>query len=161
MTMRHATEADIPAAEEIYKAAREFMRETGNPTQWAGEYPAAWDIAEGIKDGTSYVMEDDGEIIATFYFRIGRDSTYDKIYEGEWKNGEPYGVIHRIAVKYHGRGIAARCFEECFRLSGNLKIDTHRDNAPMRRALEKRGFEYCGIIYIENGGERLAYQKTK
>ena len=37
----------------------------------------------------------------------------------------------------------------------NIRIDTHRDNKPMRHLLEKYGFTYCGIIYLLNGDERL------
>ena len=81
--------------------------------------------------------------------------------DGEWKNSAPYGAIHRIAVKYHGRGIVDFCFRECFLRFPNLKIDTHRDNIPMQKCLKRAGFEYCGIIYLANGDERLAYQKTK
>lgn len=161
ITIRPARVEDIAAADEIYKAAREFMIKAGNPTQWSGTYPEGYDVACGIKDGTSYVAEEDGEIVATFYFKLGTDKIYDKIYEGAWKNSDEYGIIHRIAVKYHGRGIATRCYKECFDICRNLRIDTHRDNLPMQRSLEKCGFEYCGIIYLENGDERLAYQKTK
>ena len=151
----------IAAADEIYRAAREFMISAGNPTQWSGAYPEGYDVERGIRNGTSYVAEEDGEIVATFYFKPGNDPTYDVIYDGEWKNSDEYGVIHRIAVKYHGRAIAARCYEECFAVCKNLKIDTHRDNIPMQRSLEKCGFEYCGIIHLANGDERLAYQKIK
>ena len=31
----------------------------------------------------------------------------------------------------------------------------------MRSALEQLGFTYCGIIYLENGDTRVAYQKIK
>jgi RimJ/RimL family protein N-acetyltransferase len=41
----------------------------------------------------------------------------------------------------------------------NLKIDTHRDNIPMQKVLKRNGFSECGIIYIENGDERIAFQK--
>ena len=30
----------------------------------------------------------------------------------------------------------------------------------MRHLMEKHGFDYCGIIYLANGDERLAFQKT-
>jgi len=30
----------------------------------------------------------------------------------------------------------------------------------MQHCIEKYGFTYCGIIYLSNGDERLAYQKT-
>ena len=29
----------------------------------------------------------------------------------------------------------------------------------MKRALEKNGFKYCGVIRIANGDARIAYQK--
>lgn len=162
MFIRPATPADVNEAAKIYDNAREFMKKSGNPTQWAGEYPNGYDVEIGIANGTSYVCEDNGEIVATFHFEMNTDDpTYRKIYEGEWKNSEPYAVIHRIAVKYNGRGIADFCYSECFKLQQNIKIDTHRNNLPMQKSLTKNGFEYCGIIYLENGEERLAYQKVK
>ena len=162
MFIRLATHADIDAAAKIYESARGFMKESGNPTQWNGEYPNGYDVELGIEGGTSYVCEEDGEILATFHFQADADdTTYRKIYDGCWKNNQPYGVIHRIAVKYHGRGIADFCYRECFKLCQNLKIDTHRDNLPMQKSLVKNGFEYCGIIYLHDGSERVAYQKVK
>ena len=162
MFIRLAKEADVNAAAEIYENARKFMVQSGNPTQWAGEYPNGYDVRLGIERGTSYVCEDNGDIVATFHFEANADDpTYRKIYDGEWKNSLPYGVIHRIAVKYHGKGIVDFCFNECFKLIPNLKIDTHENNIPMKKALLRCGFEYCGIIYLANGESRMAYQKTK
>ena len=162
MFIRLAKEADVNAAAEIYENARKFMAQSGNPTQWAGEYPSGYDVRLGIEKGTSYVCEDNGEIVATFHFEANADDpTYRKIYDGEWKNNLPYGVIHRIAVKYHGKGIVDFCFSECFKLISNLKIDTHENNTPMKKCLLRNGFEYCGIIYLANGESRVAYQKVK
>ena len=39
----------------------------------------------------------------------------------------------------------------------NVRIDTHADNASMKYILSKLGFEYTGVIYIENGEVRDAY----
>lgn len=161
MKIRLAILSDVEAANEIYDKAREYMRTSGNSEQWSGAYPGKSDIIAGISDGTSYVCEEDGEIVATFHFKLGNDPIYDRIYDGEWKNEEEYAAIHRIAVKHHGRGIADFCYNECFRMYPNLKIDTHRDNIPMQKSLKKNGFEYCGIIYLQNGEERLAYQRYK
>lgn len=163
MTIRKTTVHDVAAAAKIYDDARAFMRAAGNPTQWANDYPNRESVLADIEDGVGYVCEDDGEIVAVFMFRIGNDETYDVIYDGEWQNDEPYAVIHRIAVaeKAHGRGVASFCFAECFRRFPNLKIDTHRDNIPMQRALARAGFVRCGIIHIKNGEERIAFQKCK
>lgn len=159
MRIRKTKTEDIDKIIEIYTAARRFMRENGNPSQWNKSYPERSDILSDIAAGNSYVCEDRDEIVAAFYFCVGVDPTYEKIYNGSWKNTDEYGVIHRIAVKYNGRGIVGFCFDECYKIIPNLRIDTHRDNFPMQRALLKSGFQYCGIIYLESGDERLAYQK--
>ena len=43
-----------------------------------------------------------------------------------------------------------------------MRIDTHAENLPMQRALEKAGFTPCGMIYLiggrEDGDPRLAYE---
>ena len=162
MFLRLATREDVPAIERIYEDARLYMRENGNPNQWNGLHPNGEDALAGIKEGTSYVCEDGGEVVATFYFKMNaNDPTYHSIYDGEWKSDTPYAVIHRIAVKHHGRGIIDFCFDECFRMFPHIRIDTHRDNIPMQKCLVRHGFEYCGIIYLMSGDERLAYQKTK
>jgi RimJ/RimL family protein N-acetyltransferase len=50
--------------------------------------------------------------------------------------------------------------EFCFSKTDNIRIDTHDDNKTMQHILLKNGFTYCGIIYLKNGDERLAYQKV-
>ena len=47
----------------------------------------------------------------------------------------------------------------CFTCEANIRIDTHRDNTIMQHNILKHGFNYCGIIYLASGDERLAYQK--
>ncbi|MBR1526072.1 MAG: hypothetical protein IJ640_05360 [Prevotella sp.] len=49
----------------------------------------------------------------------------------------------------------------CFGITDNIRIDTHRDNRIMQHLMQKEGFTYCGIIYLDNGDERLAYQKMR
>ena len=159
MIIRKTTYADVDAVAEIYENAKIFMRKNGNHDQWNLGYPNRDTVLEDIEAGVGYVCEDEGEVVATFMFNIGDDKTYKIMYEGAWKNDRPYAVIHRVAVKKHGCGIIDFCFEECFKKYPNLKIDTHRDNIPMQRVLERNGFVYCGIIHIETGDERLAYQK--
>ena len=161
MQIRKTTEADLPQIEKIYENAKKFMRETGNPNQWNTEGPNGLSAREDMENGVGYVAEQDGEILAVFMFSQVLDPTYAKIYGGKWLSDAPYGVIHRIAVAKQGQGIIGFCIDKCFARCRNLRIDTHRDNLPMQRALIKRGFVYCGIIHLANGDERLAYQKVE
>lgn len=161
MIVRKTAVGDIPAAMSIYEQARNYMKEHGNPTQWAGGYPPLSLIEDDVDNGRSFVVEDEGEIVCVFAFLEGPDPTYINIYEGEWLNDKPYSVIHRIAVSSHRRGVASFVFEWAVSRCHNLKIDTHRDNIPMQNSLKKNGFIYCGIIYLGNGDERIAFQKTE
>ena len=146
----------------IYDSARVFMRESGNPNQWAGKYPDEDTVLRDIEKEKLYVCTENNDILAVFFYTVGIDPTYLKIYEGAWVNDKPYGVIHRIAVsdKARGKGVAKVCFDFAYDKCGNVRIDTHRDNIPMQRALEKNGFVRCGIIYLANGDERIAFQRA-
>ncbi len=159
MEIRKARQSDIDAISEIYSSARSFMAAAGNPSQWKNGYPSRENIVADLGEDCLYVVEENAELLAVFYFRVGEDETYLKIYDGAWLSDEKYGVIHRIAVKAHGRGLAGAIFDYCFHIIPSLRIDTHRDNLPMQKSLEKSGFRYCGIIHLKNGEERLAFQK--
>ena len=153
-----ASLSQLPQILAIYEKARNFMTQTGNPNQWGTAYPPEEMIRQDILNGKCYVNLWNGAICAVFYFAVEEDPTYGYI-EGAWLNDAPYGVIHRIAVGENGRGTAAECFKFAYECCGNLRIDTHEDNIPMQRCLAKNGFHRCGIIYLEDGDPRIAYQK--
>ena len=160
MEIRQARLEELSQIMEIYDNARAFMRASGNPTQWSGGYPSEALIRNDIASDKLYVCEDTDGLAGVFYFAIEDDPTYRKIYGGAWRNDEPYAVIHRIAVAKQGRGVVSRCFDFAFSKYPNLKIDTHKDNIPMQKALAKNGFLPCGTIYLESGDARIAYQRT-
>lgn len=159
MQIRKTNPADFDTVMQIYRAAREFMIASGNPTQWWEGYPPEALILDDIARGDSFVVVEGDKILAVFLYREGIDPTYINIENGEWLNDDPYGVIHRIAVAEKGSGVASFVFDTVFSWCGNIRIDTHQDNKPMQRALEKNGFKYCGIIRIATGDPRVAYQK--
>lgn len=156
-----ATLDDLSEIMPIYSSAREFMRNTGNIGQWVNGYPKEQFIIEEIKAGHCFVCENQvGEITGTFCFIVGEDPTYLKIYNGEWLNDEQYGTVHRIASSGKDSGVAKACFEWCFNQCSNIRVDTHRNNFIMQQVFENLKFHYCGIIYLSDGSERLAYQKS-
>ncbi len=145
---------------EIYEDAKKFQRRTGNMHQWTGAYPGEESAREDIDNGKLYVIEQDGEIHGVFFFDCGIEPTYLKIYDGAWPSDEPYGFIHRIAGDGAVRGVVRLATEWALTRCSRVRIDTHRDNVVMQRALASAGYQYCGIIYLQSGDERLAFQKT-
>lgn len=159
MTVRNATPQELEAIKEIYENAKLFMRSSGNMHQWTGDYPSRTLILRDIENGNCFVYEEDGEILGVFCLFEGPDVTYGRIDGGNWLDDSDYYVIHRIAMKAHGKGIAQKCFDYGMSKNNHLRIDTHKDNIPMQRALLKYGFQKCGIIYLELGDERIAFEK--
>ncbi len=159
--IRKAVREDLWEILEIYAKARSFMAANGNPNQWKTTKPDPKLVEQDIENGLSYVCICEGEIAGVMAFIPGEDPTYKVIVDGEWLDGEPYCVVHRIASSgvYKGAGtfMLRWAFEQC----GNVRIDTHVDNKVMRGLLTKLGYSYCGIIFLADGDERLAYQKNK
>lgn len=155
-----STFADLPVIMELYDYGRRIMRNNGNMNQWTNGYPTQEVVMQDIAQGNSFLcLENDGRPVGIFAFIVGKDPTYARIYDGQWLDDtQPYGTIHRLASRDDVRGVSAACFDWCRVQISNLRADTHRDNRIMQHILLKQGFSYCGIIYLLNGDERLAYQ---
>ena len=137
--------------------------ETKAPEKGAKRPETAGEPADGVT-----------AVWGTFALLTDGEPVYDRIYEGAWHApdrdaaGHPtYLAIHRVAISvaHRGSGISTAILDyaaaEAHRLGrGFLRIDTHRGNVVMRRMLEKHGFTYRGIIYLENGDERVAYERV-
>jgi len=155
-----ATADHLPQILDIYHHARQYMCQQGNPNQWKDNHPAESLLRQDIAAGQLYVCMDAQQIAGVFFYSRRPDPTYARIDGGAWCNNEPYGVIHRLAAGQHRKGVASACFRYALTQCPNLRIDTHEDNIPMQRALEKNGFHRCGIIYLANGDARIAYHKV-
>lgn len=160
MEILKATTGDLDSITAIYDNARKYMCENGNPNQWTNGYPTREDVLRDISNGNSYVIKEGDEVLAVFVFILGEEPTYQVIKDGNWSYDLPYGTIHRIASSGKAGNITGICFEYCLAKVDYLRIDTHKDNLPMRRAIERFGFKECGIIYVRNG-ERIAFDYRK
>ena len=160
--IRKSRVEDIDDINSIFDSARQYMRANNNMTQWNNSYPSIDDINRDIAFGNSFVGQDNkGEIIFTFTFIIGEDPTYKVIKNGDWLNEDPYGTIHRIASNGKVGGVLKMACEYCFNHIDNIRIDTHKDNKPMLKALNNLGFKKCGNIICRDGSPRIAFQKIK
>lgn len=163
ITIRSAQTDDLPKLMKIFEEAKQIMRKDGNMQQWTKGYPTESIILNDIRQGNCYVcLDSDKHIVGTFTFIPGTEPTYTTIYQGAWlENEQPYATIHRLASTTQSHGIAKACLDWCGQRCSNLRADTHRDNHILQHILEKHGFKHCGIIYLLNGDERLAYQRIK
>lgn len=162
MEIRRARLEELNEIMDLYEQARQFMRRSGNLDQWTGGQPGRELIEGDIRAGHCYLAIEGGETAGVFCFFCGRDA--EPVYaviDGAWLDDGPYGVLHRVASSGRAKGLVAACADWCLDRCPSLRIDTHRDNRPMRRALERCGFRYCGAVDYGAAGERLAYQKLR
>ncbi|WP_455537802.1 GNAT family N-acetyltransferase [Terrisporobacter sp.] len=166
MEFRQSVKSDIPKVMSIIKQAQAYFKEN-NIDQWQNGYPNEGIIDNDIKNEESYVMIKDGEVVATTVISFREELTYKDIIDGKWLTNGEYGVIHRIAVdnNYKGLGISHKIIKYAENLCleqgvHSIKIDTHEENVPMQSLLKKNGFKYCGVIYLEDGAKRVAFEKT-
>ena len=158
-----ATADDLPVCMKILDSGRSFQRQQGF-TQWRDGYPGVEDVLSDIACGGAHLLMVDGAPAAYVYIGFDGDPSYPAI-EGAWHLDAPYGVLHRVAISEHFRGMGLS--DVLFRLAGELvrsrgfdvlRIDTHEDNKRMQHILAKNGFSCCGIV-LQNGEPRLAYDK--
>ncbi len=162
-----AQKTDLASIMKAIKCAQKYLAGLGID-QWQDGYPNDEVVIEDIQNNESYIIINDcNECIGTTMFSLRPEPTYTLI-EGEWltKDGIQYGVIHRMAVddQFRSSGFSRFVFDYFENLLiekeiKSMRIDTHEDNQVMQGLLKKRGYHYCGIIYLESGSKRLAFEK--
>ncbi|MBP3260481.1 MAG: N-acetyltransferase [Prevotella sp.] len=154
--------ADGERIMEVFSAAKTIMRASGNMHQWGEDYPSLDVVRADARHDGAYVVEDGGTVVGYFAFLSSPEPTYAEIYGGAWVDDvRPYHVVHRIASTPAAHGVFRSIIDFCFARDKNIRIDTHRDNHIMQHVMQWCGFAYCGIIYLANGDERLAYQRVE
>ena len=148
--IRPATAADLPALRPVFEAAKGIMRADGNAEQWSAPgFPPDNLLLRDIAREGGFVIENRWPVEA------GHD---------EEKTVMPGLTGHLAApriVAYFAllHGIFSTIIDYATSRFAHLRIDTHRDNRIMQHLIEKHGFTYCGIIWLEDGTERLAYER--
>ena len=158
LEIRKTNHEDLEDLKRVFDHARKYMKDTGNPTQWSDNRPDMSLIMTDIENGESYVVENDGNVVATFACISGIEPTYIDI-DGKWLNDDEYVTIHRIASDGSCKGIFDHVIDYVKRFGKDIRIDTHIDNETMLHLIEKNGFVRCGIIIVDDGTERIAFQK--
>ena len=161
LTVKAARLGDIGSIMAVLDAAKKIMRSSGNSGQWVNGYPGEDIIRSDISSGYGKVVLDGGRISGYFAFIPSPEPTYREIFDGRWLDDlRTYHVVHRIGSLPDVHGVFRTIMDWCFTQDSNIRVDTHRDNTIMQHVLEAYGFEYCGVIFLLSGDERLAYQKV-
>ncbi|MBR6654552.1 MAG: GNAT family N-acetyltransferase [Oscillospiraceae bacterium] len=162
-----ATAEHIDTILEIAAQATAQLKRLG-VDQWQRGYPNRSSWENDIEKGAAWLAVEDGKILGSMSFITEPEEAYAKI-EGAWLAEVPYASLHRVCVADHskGRGVAGKLFLHGIDMAKeqglkSVRIDTHRDNGPMNRAISKAGFTYCGVIHLiggeEDGNERVAFE---
>ncbi|RBP44957.1 GNAT family N-acetyltransferase [Garciella nitratireducens] len=165
MEFRRAKEKDIADIMKIIMQAQNYLKKQGID-QWQNGYPNEETIKMDILRKNAYVLVQENIIIGTVAVLFEKEENYEKIYEGDWMGKGEYATIHRLAIesKHKGLGFSSIMIRQIERMAfkkgmKSIRVDTHRQNLSMQRLLEKEKFTYCGIIYLKDGDERMAFEK--
>ena len=154
---------DLPAVDALLSAGRAYLRAQGLD-QWQNHPPAPQETRAHFERKELFVVREGDAVIGTFVL-VHHEPAYDRI-DGAWQQNGAYVAVHRVAVapEFRRHGVATAIFAAACavaRESGAkaVRIDTHRDNRPMRTALERNGFVLCGTVINSTGETRVAYEK--
>ena len=104
--IREAKSTDMVAIMQVMDAAKKIMRQSGNMHQWGDGYPSEAIIFSDIEKNGGFVIEEANKVVGYFAFLPSPETTYSKIYDGNWLDDEkPYHVVHRIASLPDAHGI--------------------------------------------------------
>ncbi len=164
MLLRKSTVADVMSIMTLITEAQAYFKKS-NIDQWQNGYPNDSVILNDIAKGCSYVLIKDDQVVATTVISFEVERTYDEIHEGQWLSEQPYAVMHRVAVssELKGLGLGRVLIDATAKMCQaqgvwSIKVDTHEDNHAMQRLLTKSDFSYCGVIFLEDGAKRLAFE---
>lgn len=159
-----AEKNDVDNILQMYKDGADSLKQDG-VDQWQDikDRPNEKELLKIIDE--VYVLRD-GKAVSTCRI-MNYDNQYDNIYEGKWLNNtDSYYAIHRVATLTEAKrkGYAATMMQEVEKLAKennikSIKIDTHHDNKKMQSFLKKSGYKYCGIIILNSGNKRDAFEK--
>jgi len=156
----------------IIENGRDILRRDGC-SQWQDGNPDLNRIKKYIRQGQLFGVFIDDVLCLVGAIICGEiESSYKYLYSGEWQlYTSEYVTIHALAVKKgcEGHGLSNYFFDFVITMARNcekhniksIRLDTHPDNMRMQHLIKKRGFVYCGIVYLdylETNRKRLAFE---
>ena len=157
-----ATQNDFDAIIAFYDDVTERTPEMATYARWSkGKHPTEEGISAYIDEGSMYVYQEGGEIIAAVALTMYQGEDYHAIEWSQLVEDDKVAVIHILAVSpdYQGTGIGSEMIREAIRLAQTngmkaIRLDALASNTPAHKIYNALGFEYRGLqhLYAENTG---------
>ena len=157
MLFRPAAESDLDAIERHYTELLTHEAETGrSTTNWSlGVYPTRQTAAAALAAGTLWVLEREGEPVASVILNHHQDDFYATI---GWQYPAPPEqvlVVHTLCIppRYAGQGLGRECVSRIKQQAAAMgcaviRLDTWAGNIPAATLYQKNGFSLCGRAQV-------------
>ena len=147
--------SDMPKVMKITNDAKTLLKKNGS-LQWQQGYPNENTFTTDVNNKSLYGLYQNNELIGYGAYIYGKDINYVEI-DGKWEipANDKDMAIHRVAVEenQHGNNYGIKILKYGILYAKKLgcitvKVDTHKNNLPMQKCIQKSGFIYKGIIKI-------------
>lgn len=150
--IRKAKMTDIAAIADTYTALLTYEQQNGGHSNWKlGVYPTIAVPEAKVPTGTMYVLEENGQIVASMVLNNDQAEEYAAI---EWQypgKGNQVLVIHTLCIppQMSGHGYGRQMVEYAKKYAEEsgcttIRIDTYAHNEPAKRLYLKNGFRIAG-----------------
>lgn len=150
---------DIDSLGTLYDELNEYLETHVNYPGWAkGIYPVRETAVDGIREGTLFVVRDEGKIVGSVILSHEPEAAYE---EGEWLTDADYDriiVIHTLVVhpKFIGKGIGKMLMDFAKDYAGaegmvSIRLDVREENAPAIALYERSLYKYVGTVDLRLG----------
>ncbi|HEX8503841.1 MAG TPA: GNAT family N-acetyltransferase [Hymenobacter sp.] len=151
LSIRPATEADVPAILALVRRVVPLMNASGN-FQWSTDYPNEAVFLADTERNQLWVAELNGAVAGIAALTQDQDEEYA---QADWDMTEPALVTHRLAVDpaERGKGVGLALMEQAERQAvvqglRVLRVDTNSENAATQRLFPKLGYRFAGEISL-------------
>ncbi len=159
--IRKANENDILPVAALYERELDYEEKHQKYTSWQrGIYPTADTARAGVKKGTLYVLEEDGEIVASVILDSRQPPEYRNV---DWDIDVKYDqvlVVHTLCVDpdHASSGAGTKMLDftkELAREGGyrTIRLNTRSTNTPAMKFYEKNGFSVAASKEILLNGQ--------
>ena len=149
--IRKATIDDVSAIATLYNEAIDYEDSHVKYTSWRkGIYPTADTARLGVKNGSLYVYENDGKLLASVILDNRQPPEYREISWGASAKREEVLVIHTLCVhpECAGLGIGSAILDFAKQIATETNCKAIRLNTTSRNTLATRFYEKHGFTTV-------------